>query len=227
MDPGTESARRTSAQQTRLALVRAGLRLFGEHGFAGTSTRAIAVEANANIGSIAYHFGGKEGLRAACADHIVETIGEVAGRALEPGPNEAPAPQEPEAARAMLAQVVETMVGFIVARPEAGEIVRFVLREMAHPTAALDVIYAGVFEPVHRRLCRTWEAATGEPAESERTRLTVFAVLGQVVYFRIGRAVVQRRMGWAEIGPDEAAAVTSVVQDNLSAILDARGGERP
>ena len=62
------------AEQTRLALVRAGLRLFGQRGFDGTSTRQIAAAAKANIGSIAYHFGGKEGLRLAAADHIVETI---------------------------------------------------------------------------------------------------------------------------------------------------------
>ncbi|RUU04606.1 TetR family transcriptional regulator, partial [Mesorhizobium sp. USDA-HM6] len=62
------------ADQTRAALVQAALKLFGRRGFDGTSTREIAAEAEANIGSIAYHFGGKEGLRAAAADFIVETI---------------------------------------------------------------------------------------------------------------------------------------------------------
>ena len=87
-----------------------------------------------------------------------------------------------------------------MASPEAGEIVQFVLRELSHPTAALDRIYAGVFEPTHRRLCRIWEQATGEPAESEATKLTVFTLIGQVIYFRIGREAVLRRMGWREIG---------------------------
>src|SRR5689334_16372155 len=72
-----------AAEQTRQALIRAGLRLFGAKGFDGTSTREIAAEANANIGSIAYHFGGKEGLRAACAAFIVETIQSVAAQALK------------------------------------------------------------------------------------------------------------------------------------------------
>ncbi len=44
---------------------------------------------------------------------------------------------------------LERMVHFIVARPETGEIVQFLLRELAHPTAAPDRIYKGVFEPVH------------------------------------------------------------------------------
>ncbi|TGT19376.1 DUF1956 domain-containing protein, partial [Mesorhizobium sp. M3A.F.Ca.ET.174.01.1.1] len=122
---------------------------------------------------------------------------------------------------------LETMVGFVVATPQAGEIVQFVLRELSHPTAALDRIYDGVFEPTHRRLCQIWEQATGEPAESEATRLTVFTLIGQVIYFRIGREAVMRRMGWPEIGVTEAAKVTAVVSANLGAILNARKEGRP
>src|SRR3954449_11890850 len=93
------------AEQTRAALVLAALKLFGRQGFDGTSTREIAAEAKANIGSIAYHFGGKEGLRTAAADHIVETIQAVAGQAL--GNSQAAAPTDPEAARAQLFAALE------------------------------------------------------------------------------------------------------------------------
>jgi len=207
------------ADQTRAALVQAALKLFGRRGFDGTSTREIAAEAKANIGSIAYHFGGKEGLRAAAADFIVETIQGIAGQAL--GAAQAAA-STPEAARAQLFAALERMVGFIVASPQAGEIVQFVLRELSHPTAALDRIYAGVLEPTHRRLCQIWEQATGEPAESEATKLIVFTIIGQVIYFRIGREAVMRRMGWREIGDKEAAKVVAVAADNLRVMLAAR-----
>ncbi|PAQ05532.1 CerR family C-terminal domain-containing protein [Mesorhizobium temperatum] len=210
------------ADMTRAALVRAALTLFGRQGFDGTSTREIAAEARANIGSIAYHFGGKEGLRAAAADYIVDTIQAIAGQAI----GDLQAPNDPEAAQAQLFTALERMVAFIVARPEAGEIVQFVLRELSHPTAALDRIYDGVFEPTHRRLCLIWEQATGEPAESEATRLTVFTLIGQVVYFRIGREAVMRRMGWRGIGDAEATKIAAAVTDNLGAILAARKDRR-
>jgi len=211
-----------SSDQTRMALIHAALQLFGSKGFDATSTREIAAFAKANIGSIAYHFGGKEGLRLAAADYIVETIQGVAGQALgHYGAIGAPATTK-EAARQQLGFALERMVQFIVAQPASGEIVQFLLRELAHPTAALDRIYSGVFEPTHKRLCAVWEAATGEPAESEQTRLTVFTLLGQVVYFRIGQEAVKRRMGWAAFGPDEARAVAAIARQNLFAILAAR-----
>jgi hypothetical protein len=80
---------------------------------------------------------------------------------------------------------------------------------------------------LHSRLCLIWEQATGEPAESERTKITVFTLIGQVVYFRIGREVVMRRMGWDGIGDAEAAKVLDVTRDNLKAMLAARRRKGP
>jgi AcrR family transcriptional regulator len=218
------------ADMTRAALTRAALRLFGKQGFEGTSTREIAAAAKANIGSIAYHFGGKEGLRLAVADHIAGTMQAIAGQAMGAVPAPGDAAATPEEAERQLLAALERMVAFMVARPEAGEIIQFMLREMAQPTAALDRIYEGVFAPTHERICRIWEQATGEPAQSERTRLTVFTMIGQVLYFRIGREVVVRRMGWDGIGDAEAGKILDVARDNLKAVLAARAkeaGEKP
>ncbi|MBL8576839.1 MAG: CerR family C-terminal domain-containing protein [Mesorhizobium sp.] len=208
------------AEQTRAALVHAGLRLFGRKGFEGTSTRELAALAKANIGSIAYHFGGKEGLHLACADFIVETIRAIANPALE----QAAAAISPDDAAERLKQSVERIVGFFVASPEVGDFAQFVLRELSVPSPALDRLYTGVFEPTHRQLCTIWEQATGEPAESEATRIRMFTLIGQVVYFKIAREAVFRRMGWTEIGRAQAALIGAIVSDNLSAILASRKG---
>lgn len=214
----------SNADQTRLALLHAGLRLFGRQGFDGTSTREIAAAAKANIGSIAYHFGGKEGLHLACADFIVDAMRRVAADALA---GEAVAGQGADTLRLRLHRTAERMVGFFVASPEAGDIAQFVMRQLAMPGPALDRVYSGVFEPIHRRLCGLWEEATGMPAEDEATRLAVFTLIGQVVYFRIAREAVLRRMGWDTIGPEEAAAITAIVNRNIDAMLAARRGEGP
>ena len=218
----TPAGEPTRADQTRATLIRAALRLFGTRGFDGTSTRDIAAAANANIGSIAYHFGGKEGLRTACAGFIVDTIGAIAGQALDAAPAAGP-----EAATAGLETALERLVGFLIAQPQAGEIVQFILRELAHPTAALDIIYDGVFEPTHKRLCVIWGAATGEDPESDEAKLAVFTMIGQVIYFRIAREAVMRRMGWTSIGQNEAGAVIAATKANLTAILAARRNRNP
>jgi len=214
----------SSRERTRAALIETGLRLFGQYGFDATSTRMIAAEAKANIGSIAYHFGGKEGLRDACAQHIVGMVQGVATPLLAAA---ATAAKDRDAATALLHRVLDRMIRFIVADPQAGLVVQFVLREMTLPTPALDIVYAGVFEPVHRTLCELWAGATGAEPESEATRIDVFTMIGQVVYFRVGREAVLRRMEWQAIGPEEASAIVAAARRNLDAAIAARRKDRP
>jgi len=53
---------RSDGEQSRERLLRAGLRLFAQQGFAKTSTREIAEAANTNVAAISYYFGDKAGL---------------------------------------------------------------------------------------------------------------------------------------------------------------------
>ena len=64
------------------ALIAAALDLFGAKASRRPRPAPIAAAAGANLASIAYHFGGKQGLRLACADHVVETIRGALGPAL-------------------------------------------------------------------------------------------------------------------------------------------------
>src|SRR3974377_1045109 len=54
----------------RLRLLEAAIPIFGRYGFDGASTRMLARAAGVNLQAIPYHFGGKEGLYLAAADHI-------------------------------------------------------------------------------------------------------------------------------------------------------------
>ena len=47
-------------EDTRQRLIEAALKIFGESGFEGASTRMLADAAGANLAAIPYHFGSKE-----------------------------------------------------------------------------------------------------------------------------------------------------------------------
>lgn len=211
---------RQASENTRRAIIEAGLRGFGSKGYAATSTREIAALAETNVASIAYHFGGKEGLRTACAEHVVATLGAV----LASDAAEAEV-ADPELARARLAGLAERMVHFLLLRPEAHAIAGFMIREMAQPSPALDAIYEGLIARLHPRLCRLWAAATGREAESPEVKLAVFGMIGQIVYFHLGRPVVTRRMGWSGIAAPEARAIAETIAATLRARLDADRGD--
>ena len=200
---------------SRAALLDAALHLFGRKGYAATSTREIAGRAGANVALIAYHFGGKEGLLAACAEEVARRITLVAG-----APADHAGLMPAEAVR-RIEGLVRIMVTFLLTRTEAGDLVAFIVQELAlRSGASVDTLYSRLIEPKHRELCQLWGLATGQPPEAEATRLAVFAAIGQVVYFRIGLPVVSRRLGWETVGPAEAAAIAETVVANLHASME-------
>jgi AcrR family transcriptional regulator len=202
---------------TREALIRAGLDLFGRHGFEASSIREIAQAAGVNSAGIAYHFGGKDGLRQACAEAIVTTMkqrvfGAAASMPLRDG-------LAPEAAVELLLAIVGRVTAFAAQAPESETIARFVVREMMEPTSAFETLYEGLVGPVHGQLCRLWAAATGMAPETQETKLAVFAAIGQVLYFRLARPAVMRRMGWSAIDTVQSEAIADVIRANVRASI--------
>ncbi|ARE41735.1 Transcriptional regulator YbiH, TetR family [Rhodovulum sp. P5] len=199
---------------TRDSLIQAAVALFGQKGFAETSTREIAAAAETNVASIAYHFGNKAGLNEACIRHVA---GQIATAIGGPVPDTA---TDPDEAAAQLEVILRRFVGFIAAAPGAADVVTFLLRQLAGPTEAVDLIYDEFLEPRHRALCHLWGQATGLPAESETVKLSVFSMIGQALYFRIGAPYVRKRLDWSEIGADEAARIADLLVANLRCMIE-------
>ena len=61
--------------------------------------------------------------------------------------------------------------------------------------------------------------ASGHDPASTATRLTVFTLIGQIMYFRIGQPVVTRRMGWDTYAPTEIDQIARQISRNLDAML--------
>jgi TetR/AcrR family transcriptional regulator, regulator of cefoperazone and chloramphenicol sensitivity len=72
-------------EQTRARIVAAALKLFGQVGFAGASTRDIAALAGVNAPALRYYFDTKEGLFVACVEQSVKSLLEWMSEVLETG----------------------------------------------------------------------------------------------------------------------------------------------
>ncbi len=209
-------ARRDRGAETRAQLIEAALDVFGRLGFEGASTREIAKAANANLAAIVYHFGGKEALHLAVAEHVATSIlarmGPMLAAVADPG-----AVATPEDARAALTRLIDTFIEVILGAADAERWARFIVREQLQPTAAFDVIYrflGGAVATGTRLLATIFD----EP-ESDEVRLKVFTVIGQVLVFRVAQTLVLRSMRWHAIGDREREMIKRIVRDNTDAIL--------
>lgn len=203
-------SRKPAESTTRANLIDASLYLFGRKGYDGTSTRELAARAGTNVASIAYHFGGKAGLRAACAGRVAEQVSAV----LDAGVMGSD-PPTPQAASAQIEMLAGAFVRLIVGAPQARDMVAFMLRELTDPGEVADTLYTAFVEPRHIALCGLWATATGRSADDEEIKLAIFAMIGQVLYFRLAQPFVARRMEWDDIGTAETRQIADVVIANL------------
>lgn len=63
-----------TAEQTRERILAAATHLFAERGFDGVRMRDLSIEAQANVATIAYHFGDKRGLYEAVVDEMYDGL---------------------------------------------------------------------------------------------------------------------------------------------------------
>lgn len=201
------------ATDSRERLIAAAIELFGRKGREGVSTREIAAAAKANIAGIAYHFGGKDQLYEACARHIGETVASHLSDQL----SRLAEAQLPAAQR--MHHILRALATFLLATPKLASFPRFVLREQMDPSPAFDILYAGVMEPLHRRFCAIWGEAIGADPESEKVKLQVFFLLGQVFFFRMAQAGAMRRMDWKTIGEKEVDTLVANASRTVDALL--------
>ena len=192
---------------------------FGRLGLAGASTRAIAKDADTPMSSITYHFGGKEGLYLATADHIANrmvnrlapAIAEIQ-RACQAGCTRKRAR---EALHALFAHFAAVLVSAETAAPA-----RFIIREQAEPTAAFTRIYERLMFPLLGRVTFLLNIIAGGRLQQTELRVRAISLVGQILVFRVARETALRAAGWKGIGGNEIKSIQSVVADHLDAIFD-------
>lgn len=208
---------RTSSTDSRLLDV--AVDHFGRLGLEGASTRAIARDADTLMSSITYHFGGKEGLYLAAADHIAANMHAKVAPMLERAAALCGDDGDITAARAAIHAIVGGMT-MVMLRDETAAMSRFIVREQADPTEAFTRIYSGVMGQMLDRLTALVTRVAGGRLTYAEARVRSMTLVGQVLVFRVARATVMTGMGWALIGPDEASLILQAIAANLDAILD-------
>lgn len=195
---------------------------FAAKGLEGASTRSIAAKAGTAMSSITYHFGGKEGLYLAAADHIAEQICQNIASAIPPGG--VPAGLTSADARtmihAMIGRFIETMTG-----PKNGTYSLFIMREQMEPTEAFERIYGGLMGHMLGVLVDLVGIATGG-RDADTVRVAVITLMGQVIVLRASRATVLKLLQRTDIDAAAIAALSARIAANTDAILDQLIAER-
>jgi TetR/AcrR family transcriptional regulator, regulator of cefoperazone and chloramphenicol sensitivity len=174
-------ALRQDGEQSRERLLRAGLALFAQHGFAKTSTREIAESAQTNIAAISYYFGDKAGLYRAV---FFESQGSPAEEIARFDGTELSLTQ---ALRGMYASFLEPLRQGGMAR----QCMRLHAREMIEPTGLWEEEIKTRIRPMHDALVAVLCRHLGVTPPDDDVQRLAMCIAGLGVHMHVGLDVIE------------------------------------
>ncbi len=182
-----------TSPDTRERLLRSAIQVFAERGYAGGTIRDICRRAQANLASVHYYFGDKQGLYVAIFDQVSGLFRERRARYL---PSAAPAAAR---LRVYIQAALEEILGGKGGSGNSADLSAIYLAEMAHPTEVLDQIVALHIKPNNDELLNIvadlLELGTEDPLVSDAAA----SVSGQILRYFLARPLISR------LNPDQQA----------------------
>lgn len=196
-------------------LLEAGLQCFADRGPDGVSIREIARISGQNSASIAYYFGGKEGLYRAVLEAVMRFFRTQVVEAQATWREAQGSSVSPQQAVALLKRIQRGFALGILTDAKAAQFALLMVREQTQPTAAFGDLYRETVEPLHRMLSHILARITGDDPESPRAVLRAHALIGQLQSFVMARETLLRRVGWDGYDDSRAAEVADMLAENL------------
>ena len=200
----------TEMHDTSQTLIVTARRLFARHGYDGTSVRAIARSARANLGAITYHFGSKAALYEAALTSLTDPLRErLAEVAASPGPP--------------LRRIDRVVAAFFQHLDQHPDLARLIARQMA-AGRRVPVVVRRTLEANHRVIAgliaegqRDGTIRKGDP------RLMALSIGSQPVMLTLMRNVFRQAIALDQDDPATRARLVRSVTQFIRAGLAAGG----
>lgn len=198
----------------REKLINAAIERFGKRGFDGVGTREIAAAADTPMSSITYHFGGKEGLYLAAAEHIFDHLkGMLGAEKLEMPGDEA----IPEQRMAAICTMIRSAGQFMLSEQSA-PFALFIGREQQDPSPEVRSLMQAKIMPMIAGLVRQVAMLRPDLSESEAKAVTVF-LFGMAITLRHSRASLGLLMERETFDAATRAMLLDQLESSVRAIL--------
>jgi TetR/AcrR family transcriptional regulator, regulator of cefoperazone and chloramphenicol sensitivity len=199
--------------ETRQRLLDTAGEIFAEHGFRNATVRDICRRAEANVAAVNYHFGGKEGLYLEVLKfaHGCAFAKYPPGMGLEPGAS--PKQRLHAFVRSFLLRVLD--------QGQPAWFGKLMVREIADPTGALDTIVRDGIRPHFAMLKGIVTDLLGpkRAGDPDRVRYAAWSVVGQCLFYFVGKPVILRLHPGQGLEPDDVDAIARHITDFSLAAL--------
>jgi AcrR family transcriptional regulator len=216
-------------EETRARIITAALKMFGERGFEGASTRDIATVAGVNAPALQYYFDSKEGVYVACVEYIMGRVWNHMSGVVERAETAlAEGADDEDLIRAFCA-IQTHMAEFMFTARDAADWRLFMARLQAGegPPAAFHVIHEGMKKRMANATSTIVGRLLGRPADDEETLIRTMALMGPLTVFQCSPRSFMARMNWDVIDEKRLTLLTRVIREQTATLLRSVVAARP
>jgi TetR/AcrR family transcriptional regulator, regulator of cefoperazone and chloramphenicol sensitivity len=208
--------------ETRQRIIDAAVNLFGEHGFAGASTRDIAAAAGVNAPALQYYFENKEGVYHACAEFIADDM-----RArFEPSMRHAAGVLKDQGdTRALIDAFLgihEVTLDLVLTDAQASKRRLFVMRDVVgeEPRVASKLLEQRLKQPLNKLRLTLLSRISGTTTRDPVARIRLLTLKGQMLPFFYPPGACLDELGWKEIDAAKGALLKATVIEQTRTLLE-------
>jgi len=215
-------------EETRARIVAAALKLFGEHGFEGASTRDIAKNAGVNAPALQYYFDNKEGVYFACVEHIVARVWEHMSEVIADAERAVADNSDDAALIEAFCRIQEQLAEFLITSQATHDWRLFMARQQAGmgPPAGFQIVYQRFSKRVFAVTGTIVGRLLGRPAGDDETLIRATALLGQLMVFQVSRRTALTALEWETIDSQQLALIKRIIREHTVALLRSMTGAR-
>ena len=209
----------TDGSDTRERIVNAAFELFSKKGYRKTTVYDICSLARTNVASVNYHFGNKKNL-------YIEVFRE---RWMPRALSVQRAVQKELASRGSLSMsaVIQAVARAFLERPMADDErqlhFQLMVRELAQPSEAFEIVVGGIVRPFFRKLGEKVRGLLPDGTDDEKLILSMLSVFAMVLHFNFSRVLVTILTGRKYDAAFKARLVDHIIEFSLHGLGRGQG----
>ncbi len=178
---------------TRDRLLKVAETLFAQKGYHAVSVREITNGANCNLAAVNYHFGNKKNLYL----DVFRSQWMARARRVHNSFIQHMAHRDGASPTEIIQALAEAFIKGPLTDEERFCHAQLMIREMAKPTEAFEMVADEIMRPLFRNLAKLLQPYLPEEMDEQRLTLTMLSIISMVTYFNFARVPVSLLTGCA------------------------------
>lgn len=219
MSQAKARTRKAQGEETRAILINTAARLFALNGYHGVSMRTLAAEADVNLATVGYHFGGKAGLYEAIIMNIIAEREKFFPTAAETERRMQEAGDDPYAKGDVVTWYITALINGMLGDKEYIWPAFLLSREMAQPSEVYPLLEEQFFNPSFESLATLTRHSLPEDTEEDELVIIPHCIIGMAVKFLECQGMVLNRLCWREYDEQGLGRIAEVLSKRTRGLL--------